>query len=453
MTQNAKAEERTGHRGLKRAFTDCHQAFSSINDGGTLLHYHPRSDTLNDINRSYTRPYAVAETIHRGYRKDLYDVECFTLLFQTLSGVAKDSTSDALKASLPVRWQQPYDTIYPYGDSRQVLVTTVWTFNLDSDTLLFSNINNSGQLSLSILRQRPVTFDDFTPCKVSSPPVLEVRKDFPPPYWEPVLQVQERNKAFTRRVLNDFNFQWRHILRSRYNDLAFRKLAHAIVRITTMDLKIVELTKSRQGLGGALVGILDLPEWEPIDGDVVKVGRVWVAASQDPADSVPLIRKHLATQRDKVVKCEYMILSVRHIILCRVPGDKLEWTEPELFLDGKSTYPGQSTYADRVLELLLWATSPDPSPTLIHKLPVEIQDRILGHLSQGPVEAAIVGCVLGLGSSFLWKDGRMEIASERVHRGRTPFSPAESQIWFDDHKSGVSYKGDVRTSPQQQVIT
>ena len=319
--------------------------------------------------------------------------------------------------------------------------------------LLFTKRYNSGHLSLSVLRHRLVTLDDFSPCKMPSPPIFKVQEDFPSPYWEPTLQVQERNKAFTRRVFDDFNHQFRHFLRRRYNDLTFRKLAHAIVRIMTVNFKIVEATRFRpRGLQGALVDPTDLQQWEPLGAQIVKVGRVWLTASQNPADCILLIREHLVNQQ-QYQDCEpdmtlYLILSVRHVILCRVYGGKLEWTQPEPFLNGITTYPGHSTYSHRALDILLWATSVDPPTTPIHSLPIEIQDRILMYTSQGSVEPARMGCALGLGSSFLWKDGKMMIQTVHAHRTRSDSTPVESQIWIDDHIIGIFYRGGREGTPR-----
>lgn len=403
--------------------------------------------------------YAVEGIVYRGYRKDMLDEDTFLRLSQIFNGAAQgkswiclhlsvppltlpESTFDTLKSGLPLRWEQSYDTTNPYGDRREALFETVWTFELDEDILVYTKKNRSGHVPLSALRQRQVTFADFVAREPPTAPILDVQEVFVPPYWEPTLQVQERNKTFTRRVLDDFDFQWRHVLRSRYNDLTFRKLVCGVVRILRLDFRVVEFTKSRPVLGGYLVGVLDLPEWEPLPMQTVRLGRVWLTASQNPAASIPLIREHLETRQDKgLVRADsvYLILSLRHVILCRGNRDRLEWTRPEPFLNGTSSY------SDRALDLLLWAVSPDPPRTSLHQLPVEIQDRILRHVSQGPIEAARVGCALGLGSLFLWKDGEMRIDLERVQTGRNPFSPVESQIWFDDHMSGISYKGNVRS--------
>ena len=115
---------------------------------------------------------------------------------------------------LRLRWEEPYDVIIPYGDIRHTRFETVWNFDLDNDQLVFNkNGGRSGRLALSVLRQRSFTFDDFESRESPSAPNCDPLITFPTPYWQPVLHVPQYKVAFTRRVLEDFNFQWRHVLR------------------------------------------------------------------------------------------------------------------------------------------------------------------------------------------------------------------------------------------------
>lgn len=343
--------------------------------------------------------------------------------------------------------------IHPYGDSRQCFFETVWTFDLDKDLLLFCKADKSGRLPLSVLRQRPVTFDDFESCEPPSAPTFDTHKIFPPPHWEPAFQVPERNKNFIGRILNDFNIQWRHILRNRYNDLTFRRLASAILLLATLDFKIVEVTRSRPGTSQRLVGPLDLPAWEPLQMQVMGLGRGWVVVCQDPADCISLIREHVSSQIKQTPEQStenatyYLVLCIRHITICRAYQNKLEWARPEPFLDGSSPC------SDRALELLLWVTSPRPPRSSIQMLPLEIQDRIIRYVSQGSVEVAKVGCALGLGSPFSWTDGRMTIKREQSHRNWVTYTPVESQIRFGNYMSGIAYRGDMSSLKPPYTIT
>lgn len=347
-----------------------------------------------------------------------------------------------------MKWQLPYDTFYPFGDRRGAGIETVWTFDLDNDMLLFSKRDCGGRLALPLVRQRPITLGDFEPLESPKQPTLSLGDTsmLTPPYWEPKLHVPERNKAFLFRVLNDFNYQWRHILRSRYNDLTFRKLARAVIRIATLDFNVVEITKPRHGqASGPMVWIDSLPEWDPSGSHFTRVGQLWIVMSQDLKEGFSLVQRHIFTKTGNApdscpqsadIADTYMILSVRHIILIRARGNKVEWTQPE------PCFNGIDNLSDRALDMLLSATSTNPCKTPIHNLPTEIQNRIIKYTSQGPVEAVRMGCILGLGLPFLWKDGDMPLEREEAHRNRSEITPVESQLWFDEYMSGVSYKAD-----------
>ncbi|KAH8670140.1 hypothetical protein BGZ60DRAFT_486172 [Tricladium varicosporioides] len=386
--------------------------------------------------------------LYRGYRKDYYDENVLELLSRILIEVPKSSSLEALKSGLKLRWEQPYDIIIPYGDIRHTRFETIWKFDLDKDQLIFNKDGgNNGCLALSVLRQRPFTFDDFETCESPTAPNCDPFTAFSRPYWQPVLYVPQRKVAFTRQVLEDFNFQWRHILRYRYNDLTFRKIVQAILHIATFNFGVKELTEPRQGLGGALVGPLDLPEWDPLETRIVLVGRVWCVASHNPAEGLPLVREHLQEHGDTqqaTSSKRYLIMSVRHLILCRLNQGKLEWTRPIPFLNGIDPV------LEQAVEILLAATSNYTLKTPIHLFPIELQTRILRYMSQGPVNAARVGCILELGLPFAWKDGQMDVRLETVHKNRHFGTPVESQVWFGDHFSGVAYRGDVTSIPGTQ---
>ncbi|KAG4429748.1 hypothetical protein IFR05_014771 [Cadophora sp. M221] len=289
--------------------------------------------------------------ICRGYRKDYYDDNVLELFSQVLRDIPKSLSLDALKRGLGLRWEEPYDVIIPYGDIRHTRFDTVWNFDLDNDQLLFNkNGGLSGRFALSVLRPRSVTFDDFESRESLLVPNYDPLITFPTPYWQPVLHVPQSKIAFAHRLLEDFKFQWRHILRYRYNDLTFRKLAQATLHIATFNFDIKVLTKSRQGLGGALIGPLDLPEWGHLETRIVLVSRVWFVASQDPAEGLSLVREHWAAQQ-AASSNKYLIMSMRHVILCRYNEGRLEWTRPVPFLNGIDLVLEHS------VELLLAVTS------------------------------------------------------------------------------------------------
>ena len=347
---------------------------------------------------------------------------------------------------MTIHWeQQPYDIVIPYGDYRAAHFDTFWLFDLDADILCFLKYSGKrGSVSLDIARKRLLSFDDFKPWNEPAPLSLN-EYDFPAPYWDFKPRVCARRKMFLQRILDDFAHQWRHVLRKRYNDLTLRKMARAIVRIATMDFAIKEIAGSRHNPQGRYVWINDLPKWESYEADLVKVGCFWFALSQSPSGGLKKIREHVEMEQTRRTTARvgdekaqyYMILSVRYIVLCRAHGHKLEWTRPE------KLYDGESRPSDRAVDLLLSVTALEdpPSDTTLHRLPFELQDRILHFTSPGPIVSAQLGCNLGLGSPFLWMDWTMSIYADTAYRNRfAGSSPVESEIYFDDHMSGVVYK-------------
>jgi hypothetical protein len=139
----------------------------------------------------------------------------------------------------------------------------------------------------------------------------------------------------------------------------------------------------------------------------------------------------------------YLLFSVRHIILCHVDGKgALLYTARAAFLNG---IDAPSSAAIVLLLQGLSFTFPPPR-TWVHNFPIEIQDRILEYVSEGPIEAARLGCLLNLGSPFGWmrtKDEtrmRGHIERHECYTHRSEATPVESQIWFGETFSGVTYK-------------
>ena len=195
-----------------------------------------------------------------------------------------------------------------------------------------------------------------------------LKNAFPSPSWVPKVTVPERNKAFVTRILWDFAHQWRHVLRSDYNIHTFRRLACAIVRIATMDFRVVEVDTPRQGKGGHLVSVFRLPPWEPFDTDLLWIRSTRIVLTQDLDSAISLIRKDSASssvagnaaRKTPTHQLSYLVLSVRYIVLCRVVNNILEYSKPEPFLNGIDP-PSKMA-----VRLLLLATTPHYQPTPLH---------------------------------------------------------------------------------------
>ena len=332
---------------------------------------------------------------------------------------------------------------------------TAYTFDLKKDILFLSDASQNQQLPLNFFRNHDCpTLADFAPVEVPSPPELNPSA-FPLSCWNPKFPVSERKLAFIKRIFSDFNFQWRHVLRNTYADTTFGKLASAILHIAVLDFNVAEVT-GRVDLHvngrGPYIRNVQLPSWKPCEKHII-LGRTIVILDQDLENALALTKQHmreeLESMRTGPKKSEdrpniYLLLSVRHVILCRVDRcGNLSYCAPMPFLNGVDTLNSAATTL--ILQALTFAFPPAPH-TKIHDLPIEIQDRILEGVSEGPIEAARLGCVLGLGSPFTWmrsKDlSRRQGPIERhmCFTSRHDASPVESGIYFGKTFSGVAYK-------------
>lgn len=69
------------------------------------------------------------------------------------------------------------------------------------------------------------------------------------------------------------------------------------------------------------------------------------------------------------------------------------------------------TTSELAINMMIWAmdtAGTEPLLTLLHRLPVEIQDVILHHATASYMESAELGCELGLGLPFGWREETMQ---------------------------------------------
>lgn len=365
------------------------------------------------------------------------------------------ATFNALSQGINVEWTLQDDTVNPFGDKRQALVT-VYTFDLVNDILFFSDETRNLQLPLCCLREdRLVSPEDFTVFEPPSPPSREYLTFRSSP-WTPTSPLPSRSLPFIARILSDFAHQWRHILRRHYADSTFRKLARAILCIAMLDFKVVEIASRWMHTveRGPFVWIHHLPFWKPCEEHIIRLEHITVVLDQDLEHALALIRKDVAENSEQKETAThagprlndcftlYLLLSVRHIALRRVNGQGiLLCTPPAPFLNGVE--PPSSAAIGLLLRGLLFKHH--RPRTRLHELPVEIQDRILEHVSEGSIEAARLGSLLELGSPFCWTRPKDEsrrggdIERHESHTHRFENTPVESQIWFEVF-SGVAYR-------------
>ncbi|KAH6665408.1 hypothetical protein B0J14DRAFT_606075 [Halenospora varia] len=355
-----------------------------------------------------------------GRRVEINDA--IMLFSKLLNGTSQAATFNALSQGINIKWSLKDGIVNPFGDKRQAAVT-VYTFDLDSDILLFSDAFQNLQLPLSRFRsERLVTRNEFSTFEPTSPPQPNPLA-FPSPHWKPSRPPSSRTLPFVTRILSDFAHQWRHILRRPYTDSTFHKLASAILSITTLDFKTVELTSKwlHTHERGPYVWIHDLPSWPPFGDRFVRFGYTTVVLDQDLEHAMALaredIKKNKTRDADRVTNappnmfCVYILLSLRHIVLCYVDDQGVfSYTAPTAFIDGIDA-PSSAA----VVLLLKGLSFAFPPPrTWIHNFPIEIQDRILEH--GGPIE-------------------RHESPTHR-----SAATPVETQIWFKKTFSGLAYR-------------
>jgi hypothetical protein len=92
---------------------------------------------------------------------------------------------------------------------------------------------------LRLACERLLVQDDFE--LVCSPEQrLQEEKTLPGPYWKPVLNLVPREISFLGRVLRNFAYTWRHVIRREMNMTTFRKLAYAIIWISRCEFTLLE---------------------------------------------------------------------------------------------------------------------------------------------------------------------------------------------------------------------
>ncbi|KAF2453071.1 hypothetical protein BDY21DRAFT_388296 [Lineolata rhizophorae] len=368
-------------------------------------------------------------TVYFAAHRSAEDGAMLQLYSNRLVGVVRESTFDVLYSSVARDWHQQDDVVTPFNGRRWIHVGAVWTFDLDSAILRLDKRDRNLWVPLDLVCQRSITISNFKPYEL--PQTLakhSLQSVYPALCWKMRckgidLRYLQRRKVLVSRILVDFAFQ----------------LAYAIVRIVTLDFTVEEATLSRQGTGGFLVWINNLPEWDFASGDIVRVGGTSIVICQHAPHAVTLVRKDFAKQIQSTPgsadeSLTYLVLSVQELILYRINSELERYTEPKRLFDG--TGPP----SDEAIELLLQATQTSAPTASLRKLPVELQNAILDKVSAGPIERARVGCLLDAGSVFAWRCGNRNIEREEGRRSRTPWTPVESHIWFGGYPSGTAYK-------------
>ncbi|KAM5358767.1 hypothetical protein ACJZ2D_015015 [Fusarium nematophilum] len=397
---------------------------TSYSEGMTVVYYIHSGDKLLTGSRK------------RDFDDDGKNLKLFA---ECVTGQVPDQLLESIKIGLPVEWRETYDVVNPFGDMRSAGLESVWLFDLGTDTLFLRKKDGFSSASLALARQRELNMTDFAALP-SPDPTDHMDQLILDETWEPDFECVSKIKPVPGRVLRDFVYTWRHLFRRQQNDATFSRLAHAVLSIATLKFSVFDRIAFDHGPEKPYVWINDLPRWDIPNNNVFRAGASWFVLTQDVLHGVDLVRQHIKNRNedDKIFPAgseNYAILTLRHIVLCRVgESHHLEWTRPEVFFNS------DETLSNRAVDMILWAARSSPAPTLLHKLPVEIQDAILGLSCTSSVGTAILGCQLGLGSPCTWGDEEIWFELEERKRKRMRFSPPEWQIFLAGGFTGVSYK-------------
>ncbi|CZR50409.1 uncharacterized protein PAC_00281 [Phialocephala subalpina] len=250
--------------------------------------------------------------------------------------------------SLDKRSRQAY-----YSDSTQNLSAPLSIFNVPGTVATIGNL------------------DPWVPPVPREPDLAS----FPAPTWEPPLLTS------------------RHILRRPYAGITFRRLAHEIIDIASLQFELVQLATKED-----VQKTRSNPSWE--------------------VDILSPLNQHGI---------------LRH-------------TAPAALLNGVDT---PSTAGMSLLVRAFSYRKRPPPQSFVHRFPVEIQDRILEYVSENPITAARLGCTLRLGTPFTWRrsegygkdEGSIQVQPHAEEWAET--SPVESKIYFSKIKGtfcGLTYK-------------
>ncbi|KAF2759385.1 hypothetical protein EJ05DRAFT_510209 [Pseudovirgaria hyperparasitica] len=387
-------------------------------------------------------------TIYFSQRRWSDDIDFLQVASKRLRGATNEHTFGAIYLGFCWDWLQQDDIVRPFEDRRHIHLTAIWTFDLDAGVLRCEKKTGNSQVPLSVLRQREIGLLDLQPYEQPLPLKNTIFSMFTAPTWNfrrltTEKRNLERHKAFVSRMLSDFAFQWRHILCSRYNDITFKRLANAVLKIATLDINVLEINSPRRSCGGHLLWIHDLPHWATVQGNIIRYPSTSIVVSRHMPHAIALIRQNFA-ERNALKRDSsrtpsnanfYLILTMDKIVRYFISDDSEAYSAPENLFE-EDGY----TVSARGLEMLLECTLTKARPSLIHGLPSELQDMILEHTSHGPIERSRIACALDIGTVFDWKNGNRVVERQVSLTNRMVESPVESQVYLAGEFSGLVYK-------------
>jgi hypothetical protein len=251
--------------------------------------------------------------------------------------------------------------------------------------------------------------------------------------WTPKFESDERIYAFTYRLYSDFLKKWSHILNGSYNKTTFHIMANAVLKIAGNSIDVYESTQPRKSRNRDFYP-RNLPKWNQIEHTEFFFGTLKVLVCQTIHEGQRLaLEQTKSFQLTRLTeKPQYLILTLRHIVLARINSSQvLEFTTPEPFLIGEA-----NDLSVRAVNYILCATEDARQiiKTRLQRLPLEIQNIILAQASDGAVLSAQIGCLLQIGSPFLWRrNGKPVIFQPKDISYKNSNSTQSHLLMAEDH--------------------
>jgi hypothetical protein len=339
---------------------------------------------------------------------------------------------------------EPFDVILPFGDEREWICRAIWIFDIEKNLIIH---HDNSYRSVAVL-------SEFFSGALHSMDQFEVVGPTVPVYepislleatWDPELIVDERIQPVAHRLMTDFAYEWRHILRHNYNHHMLKKLARAVVSLANIQFTFTTTIQSTFTYENfTIVAPGEAPKWQGYAASIVPYGDGYLFLESDIIKGLEQVRNHhrLNPPPSSLVvhKVNYIIFSVRHIMLCTTDQkEQLFYTQPIEFLNGLN--PPTSFALDTLLHGLSSLSPTKPVYTSLNTLPIEIQDMVLNHIWI-PIERATIGCLIGIGSPFNWRDHGEEIELiDKIHPlARKKGMPDRTSLFLDQEKLGLGYR-------------
>lgn len=348
--------------------------------------------------------------------------------------------------------------MYPFGEKHPSL-DTVYSFDLDIEHLYFFytvRLVERGQDASAPQKSLPSTQEPgtsssttgrsrscwFTMSSQPGPPATQESTsstDFSSPTWtlSHLTPLPSTTISLVTRILNDVLHQHGHILsqpftKSKNNYYSVCHLLDTILSVCSLKFgtwgvsryqkpSLTHTYKSRHNLHHFIrhhVGTDSAqPEYSRYH-EIIECGKLAVSPAESRQSALERAKNYI--KKKPVSYDAHLLFTNEHILLCRSKGEVVEYTASVRLLDEDGRIDKEAV--DMLMQAMVFAypdrftrsaeeaenkgaCSDGKSKSLLERLkdlPLEMQDCVVGEISQAPIEAARQAALLDVGSPFGW---------------------------------------------------